>query len=136
MTSLNVKPLVALSEFTDPLFQKSQADLISTWSPAVDVYEDEDHLNIAADLPGVDPKSIEIKVKGELIWFGGERKLSYGENTKFFSAERAGGPFLRTVLLPAYINTEEVKAHYENGVLSITLPKKAEAKPRQIVIEG
>lgn len=136
MTSLSVKPLVDLAELTDPLCQEGQADLVSTWSPAVDVYEDEDHLNIVADLPGVDPKSIAIKVKGDLLWFGGERKLNYGGNTKFFSAERAGGPFLRTVLLPAYVNTEEVKAHCENGVLSITLPKKAEAKPRQIVIEG
>ncbi len=136
MTSLSVKSLVDLAELTDPLFQEGQSDLVSTWSPAVDVYEDEDYLNIVADLPGVDPKSIAIKVKGDLLWFGGERKLSYGGNTKFFSAERAGGPFLRTVLLPADVNTEEVKAHCENGVLSITLPKKAEAKPRKIVIEG
>jgi len=131
-----MKPFVDLAELTNNLFQNVQADLGSTWNPAVDIYEDEDHLYIAADLPGVDPKSIEMKIKGDMLWFGGERKPNYDEKAKFFCVERTGGPFLRTVLLPPYVNAEAVKAHCENGVLIITLPKKAEAKPKQIPIEG
>lgn len=136
MTSFIIKPLADLAEITQSLFQDLQTDLGAAWNPAVDVYEDENQLKIVADLPGVDPKSIEMKIQGDMLWFKGERKPSFSGNAKFYCAERATGPFSRSVVLPPYISAEGVTAHCENGVLSITLPKKAEAKPRQITIEG
>lgn len=137
MTSLIMKPFADLAEITNSLFQAVQDEQAAvTWSPPVDVYEDENQLTIVADLPGCDSKSIEMKIQGDLLWFRGERTPSYGEKAQLFCAERASGAFLRTIVLPAYVNTEAVKAHCENGVLTITLPKKAEAKPRQIAIEG
>lgn len=137
MTSLIMKPFSDLAEITNSLFQSVQDEQAAvTWSPPVDVYEDENQLTIVADLPGVDSKSIEMRIQGDMLWFRCERKPSYDEKAQLFCAERASGPFLRTIVLPAYVNTEAVKAHCENGVLTITLPKKAEAKPRQIAIEG
>lgn len=138
MSSPMMKPFADLAaELTNGLLNDVQGEtLTSSWSPAVDVYEDENHLSIVADLPGVDPKSIEMKIQGEILWFRGDRKPGYGEDAKLFYAERASGPFLRTISLPAYVDAEAVKASCVNGVLTITLPKKAEAKPKQIAIEG
>lgn len=117
-------------------FSDLAEELTSVWSPAVDIYEDENLLNIVVDLPGVDPKLIDMKIQGDMLWLRGERKPGFNDSSKLFCAERVSGPYLRTVVLPAYVDTGAVKARCENGVLTVTLPKKAEAKPRQIAIEG
>lgn len=138
MTSLIMKPFADLAaELTSTLLKEVEGGpATSAWTPAVDIYEDENHLTIVADLPGVDPKTIEMKIQGDILWFRGERKSDYGHKTKLFCAERISGPYLRTLPLPRYVESEGVKAHCENGALTITLPKKPEAKPKQITIEG
>lgn len=111
-------------------------DLISSaWTPAVDIYEDENQLVLTAEVPGIDDKDIEIKIEDNTLSIRGERKME--KETKeenYHRIERAYGSFYRSFSLPNYIDQENIRADHENGVLKITMPKKPELKPRKVRI--
>ena len=112
----------------------------SAWSPAVDIEESDDSILLRADLPGVDPKEVTIEVKDNVLTLRGERKLgsddSKENNAKGFRrVERSYGSFTRSFTLPRSVDSENVTASYRHGVLAVTLPKRAEAKPRQIDVK-
>jgi HSP20 family protein len=103
--------------------------------PAVDLSETADGIEIRADVPGLKPAEIEVKVEdGHLILRGKRTESEAGART-FHLSERGYGEFERALALPEVVDTAHVKARYENGVLTVTLPKREESKPRAITVE-
>ncbi|HET6936563.1 MAG TPA: Hsp20/alpha crystallin family protein [Candidatus Angelobacter sp.] len=103
--------------------------------PAVNVFEDEHNITIEADLPGVDDKDLDIRLENNVLTISGERKFENEEKKEnFHRIERSYGRFTRSFTLPPTVETENVNAEFNNGVLKITLNKKEEAKPKQIKI--
>lgn len=105
------------------------------WNPAVDVYETDHDLVLKAELPGVDPKDVDIRVEDGTLYLKGERKqeseLNEGNYHRF---ERSYGSFSRTFSLPNSVNVEDIKADYKDGVLTLKMAKREEAKPKTIKI--
>ncbi len=107
-----------------------------TWAPPVDIYETESDIVVKAELPGVDPKDVEVKVEDNTLYLKGERKFEKEvKNESYHRVERAYGSFARSFSLPNSINAEKVKAEYKDGLLTLMLPKREEAKPRTIKID-
>ena len=136
---------MSLSHF-DPLaslrmFEDSFARLVNEpsanrpWAPAVDIYETENELVLKADLPEVDQRNIDVRVENQTLTISGERKFEKEESGKgYHRIERNYGTFSRSFAVPNTFDTDKVAASYRNGVLSVTLPKKEAAKPRQIKV--
>src|SRR5579862_3039761 len=107
----------------------------SSFAPAVDVYEDEHQVTLKIEVPGVEEKDIDVRIENNVLTVHGERKFEKEEKEENFRrVERQYGSFTRTFTLPTTVDTENVQAHYDKGVLKIALPKKAEAKPKQIKV--
>jgi HSP20 family protein len=104
----------------------------SSFAPAVDVYEDEHTVALKIEVPGIDEKDIDIRLENNTLTVHGERKIEKEENYR--RVERQYGSFTRTFTLPTTVDSEKVSANYDKGVLKVTLPKKAEAKPKQIKV--
>ncbi|MBV9268916.1 MAG: Hsp20/alpha crystallin family protein [Acidobacteriaceae bacterium] len=123
------------------VFQDSLSRLFSEptsrpWSPAVDIFENENELVLKADLPEVDPKNVGIQIENGTLTLRGERKFEENRNGKaVHRIERGYGAFVRAFTLPDTVDAEKVKADYKNGVLTVSLPKKELAKPRTVNIE-
>ena len=100
----------------------------------MDLYRDGDHYVLTADLPGVDPGSVDIDVDGQLLTIRAERTLTTGEGVKWITREREAASFLRQLNLGQGIDTERISAGYSNGVLSVTIPVSEKAKPRKIEV--
>ncbi|MFC3300862.1 Hsp20/alpha crystallin family protein [Arthrobacter agilis] len=100
----------------------------------MDLYREKDHYVLSADLPGIDPGSVDIDVDGQLLTIRAERTLRGAEGVKWLTRERESGSFLRQLNLGQGIDTEGIAARYENGVLSVTIPVSERAKPRKIEI--
>jgi len=106
------------------------------WSPAVDILETEDALILNADLPGVEMKNIDVRLENETLTLQGERSFEKDEQARgYHRIERHYGTFVRSFSVPATIDVDQVGAEYRNGVLTVTLPKKEAAKPRQVKVE-
>jgi HSP20 family protein len=118
------------------LFERAGQDSnLTTWAPAVDIFENEHELVVKADLPDVDAKDLDIRVENNLLTIRGERKFAKKSNEgSYLRVERAYGSFARSFSLANTVNSEAIKADYQNGVLSLTLPKREEAKPKQIKV--
>lgn len=109
---------------------------IQTWNPAVDIYETGQNLVLKAELPGVDPKDIEVRVEDGTLYLKGERKLEKeSKDENYHRVERSYGSFTRSFTLPSSVNTDQVQANYKDGVLTLTLPKREEAKPKTIKVQ-
>jgi HSP20 family protein len=118
-------------------FGESQDSLTtsSSFSPAVDVYEDEHAVNLKIEVPGIEEKDLDIRVENNTLTVHGERKFEKEEKEENFRrVERQYGSFTRSFTLPQTVDSENVSANYDKGVLKISLPKKAEAKPKQIKV--
>jgi HSP20 family protein len=106
------------------------------WSPAVDILETENELVVKADLPDVPLEDIDVRVEDQTLSIKGERKFELDSNEKgYHRVERAYGSFMRSFAVPTSVDTEKVSADYKNGVLTVTLPKKEAAKPKQVKVE-
>jgi HSP20 family protein len=107
------------------------------WVPAVDIQEDEECFTITADLPGVDPKNIEVHTENGMLTIKGERDSKKEEEGKNFKrVERAYGSFFRRFNLPDTADTSKIEAKSNQGVLSVRIPKQEKAQPRKITVEG
>ncbi|OFV87674.1 MAG: molecular chaperone [Acidobacteria bacterium RBG_16_70_10] len=105
------------------------------WAPAVDIYEHEGNIVLKAELPGIDPKDVDVRVENNVLTLHGERKVdSEVKREQYHRVERAYGSFTRSFTLPNVVDTEKIKAEYSDGVLRVTLPQREEAKPKQISI--
>ena len=114
---------------------RDESLVASSFAPAVDVYEDEHNVTLKVEVPGIDEKDIDIRVENNLLTVHGERKIEKEEKEENYRrVERQYGSFTRTFTVPNTVDTDNVKATYDQGLLKITLPKKAEAKPKQIKV--
>jgi len=105
------------------------------FAPPVDVYEDEHSITLKLEVPGIDEKDIDVRIEGNTLTVHGERTIEKEEKEENFRRmERQYGSFTRSFTLPGSVDPGQVNAHYDKGVLKITLDKKAEAKPKQIKV--
>src|SRR5256714_13264597 len=117
--------------FNDVLERTGEESSLTAWAPSVDIYETEQELVVKADLPEVDPKDLDIRVENNILTIRGERKFEKKqENGDYLRVERAYGSFSRSFALTNAVNTEAIKADYHNGVLTLNVPKREEAKPK------
>ena len=116
--------------------EENEPYLTARWTPVADIYETKDNLFVKVEVPGLNEKDIDITVENNVLTIQGERKIEEEKEEKgYYRMERAYGKFLRAFTLPPNILTDKVLATYNNGVLELTIPKKEEAKPRQIKLE-
>src|SRR5580692_6764158 len=121
--------------FGNVLEHAGEESNLTSWAPAVDIYETEHELVVKADLPEVDPKELDIRVENNLLTIRGERKFEKKVNEdNYLRVERAYGSFSRSFSLANTVNADAIKADYQNGVLTLTIPKREEAKPKQIKV--
>ena len=138
------RELINMRDRMDRLFQdypgrswpEEEALAKDIWNPPVDVFETKDSLVLKADLPQVNKEDVDISVDGNLLTIRGERKREKEVNEKdYYRMERSYGTFSRSFTLPGTVNAEKIEASFEGGVLSVTLPKKEESKPKQIKVK-
>ena len=121
--------------FNDVFERAGVESNLTSWAPAVDIFETEHELVVKADLPDVDPKDLDIRVENNILTIRGERKFEKKvSEDKYLRVERAYGSFSRSFSLANTVNAEAIKADYQNGVLALTIPKREEAKPKQIKV--
>jgi HSP20 family protein len=107
-----------------------------TWTPAVDIYETDGNLVFKAELPGVDPNQVQVRVEENKLYLEGERSLTNGAaQDKYQQMERAYGPFARSFVLPRPLDAENITAEYKDGLLIISIAKREEVKPKAIEIK-
>ena len=124
-----------LSRFLEPFTRMADEDLVSgSWAPPVDVAETQEKIIVRAEVPGMKQDDIQIEFENGLLTIRGERKLIKEEGVTFHRVERTFGNFSRSFTLPRTVDPEKISASYRDGVLQIEVPKKEEAKPRQIRI--
>jgi HSP20 family protein len=111
---------------------------LGTWIPPVDISEDKDRITLTAELPGFSEDQVEVQMEGGVLTIRGERKFEdEKEGRNFHRLERSYGTFVRSFTLPNNVDRENIHASFKNGLLEIDLPKREEARPRQIkVISG
>jgi HSP20 family protein len=108
---------------------------LTPWAPAVDIYETEQNLIVKADLPDIKPEELDIRVENNILTIRGQRQFEKKVNeSNYLRVERSYGSFSRSFSLANTVNTEAIQAEYKNGVLTLTVPKREEAKPKQIKV--
>src|SRR6266567_3992760 len=123
--------------FRESFSPESPEEALTTtnFAPPVDIYEDEHTITLKMEVPGIDEKDIDVRIENTTLTVHGERKIEKEEKEENYRRiERQYGSFTRSFTLPPTVDAEKVQADYDKGVLKITLPKKAEAKPKQIKV--
>jgi HSP20 family protein len=133
MTVLQDRMNRLFQDFSGP---RSEEELTTShFVPPVDIYEDEHTLTVKAEIPGVDPKDVDVHIENNTLTIKGERKFEKEEKEEnFHRIERRYGSFIRSFSLPNTVNSDTCKADFENGVLKVVFEKRAEAKPKQIKV--
>jgi len=109
--------------------------LTGSWMPAVDILEDRDGLQVTAELPGVEPKDVEVTVENGILTIRGERNFEKAtEGETYHRVERIYGTFERSFSLPNTVDPDKIEARYKNGLLHLRMPKREEAKPKPVKI--
>jgi HSP20 family protein len=112
------------------------SQLLSGWTPAFDVYEDKDNFYVRAELPGMRKEDIDLSMHNGSLSISGERKSDDKlKEAEVYRAERFFGRFQRTITLPTLVAVDKIKAQYQDGILSVTVPKAEEAKPKHIDVK-
>jgi len=128
---MNLDPFRELDRMAATLLDRRDTPRIMP----IDLYRDADHFVLTAELPGVDPGSVDVDVDGQLLTIRAERTPRSQEGVQWLTRERPAGAYLRQLTLGKDIDTEGISAHYENGVLSVMIPVLEKAKPRKIAVE-
>ena len=139
LNDLNVLQTRLNSIFSDFARPEGEGDQLAAGNfvPAVDVYEDAAKLVLKFEVPGIKPDDLDIRVEGRTLSVRGERKFESDQKEEnYHRIERRFGSFVRSFTLPATVDTENVRAETEHGVLALTLNKKPEAKPKQIQVKA
>ena len=134
-----IREVATLQDRVNSLFQDlsgdSQTVTAASFAPAVDVYENSEKVVLKLDVPGIKEEDLDIRVENQTLTVSGERKFEKEEKEEnFHRIERRYGSFYRSFTLPTTVDTENVAASYEAGVLKLELKKKASAQPKQIKI--
>ena len=121
--------------FSDFFGRSTQEQNLTPWAPSVDIYEAEHELVVKADLPDIKSEDLDIRVENNILTIRGERKFEKkGQEKNYLRVERSYGSFARSFSLANTVNTEAIKADYKDGVLTLSIPKRDEAKPKQIKV--
>ena len=121
--------------FGDLVGRTGEESNLTPWAPAVDIFETENELVVKADLPDVNPQDLDIRVENNVLTIRGERKFENEVNEDaYLRIERSYGSFSRSFSLASSVNAEAINADYQNGVLTLSIPKREEAKPKQIKV--
>ena len=121
--------------FGDVVGRTGEESNLTPWAPSVDIFETENELVVKADLPDVNPQDLDIRVENNILTIRGERKFETKVNEEnYLRIERAYGSFSRSFSLANSVKSEAIKADYHDGVLTLSLPKREEAKPKQIKV--
>jgi HSP20 family protein len=135
--------LVSLRErmnrvFDDSLFRSDRREdsfAMGTWSPAVDMFEKDDTVVIKAELPGLDKKDVSLDLQNGVLTLKGERKYENEvKEENYYRREMSCGKFIRSFTLPADVDADKIKAKFQNGLLTVEVPKPEEHKPKQIKV--
>ncbi|HTI72717.1 MAG TPA: Hsp20/alpha crystallin family protein [Candidatus Limnocylindria bacterium] len=131
-------PLFELQREFDRIFDRGNGNVeAAAYAPALDVQEDEQNVTVTAEVPGVNKDDVQVSYHDGVLTVAGERKREKdGKENGYHIRERVAGRFQRSVYVPVAVDANAVKAAYKDGVLTVTLPKAAEAKPRQISINA
>jgi len=123
--------------FDSPVTELARtSNLLGGWMPAVDLFEQKDHFIVKAELPGMKKDEIELTLHEDCLSISGERRTERKqEDAEVHRSERFVGRFQRTLSLPAPVVVDKITANYKDGLLTVTLPKTEEAKPRQIDVK-
>ena len=121
--------------FADAFDRTEGESNLTAWAPAVDINENGHELVVKADLPGIDPKDLDVRVENNVLSIRCERKFEKKvDQDNYLRVERTYGSFSRSFSLANTVNPEGIKADYQNGVLTLVVPKREEAKPKQIKV--
>lgn len=121
--------------FGDGMGRTGEESNLTPWAPSVDIYETENELVVKADLPDVNPQNLDIRVENNILTIRGERKFETKVNEEnYLRIERAYGSFSRSFSLANSVKSEAIKADYHDGVLTLSIPKREEAKPKLIKV--
>ena len=112
-----------------------QGQLFGGWSPALDLYQDKDNVVAVVELPGMKKEDIDISLRDGTLTISGERKSQTSNGEKAERTERYIGKFRRSITLPTGVDADKISATYRDGILTVTLPKVEEAKPKQIEVK-
>lgn len=135
-----LKDLLSIQERVNRLFEdtlvtgEAEREPAGTWSPRADMYETDAELVVKAELPEVEQSDIDIRIKDNTLIIEGERKLRRTITEGYHRIERSSGRFVRSFLLPCFIEQDNIKATLKDGILQIILPKKIAAQPKQVEI--
>lgn len=111
-----------------------QTQLFSGWTPALDLYQTNDNVVAIVELPGMRKEEIEISLQDGMLTIAGERNTESGQENGATRTERFTGKFRRSITMPSRVDANKVTATYRDGILTVTLPKAEEAKPKQIQV--
>jgi HSP20 family protein len=116
-------------------FPEEGRTVTASWYPACDVFEDKDAIKIVAEVPGVTPEDVKISLENNILTIRGEKKQQAEERTeRVHRYERSYGAFERTFVLPNSLDSERIQASYQNGILTVSVPKAERARPREIPV--
>ena len=133
--------LASLRESMDKLFEdvftrRSRGQALTAWQPAVELFETDSDVVVRAELPGIDPKNVDITVTDDTLPLKGEAKTEHEERGRnYVRRELRYGSFIRTLPLPSEVKGDLAKASYKNGILEIRVPKGERAKPKSVKVE-
>ncbi len=136
MSLTHFDPLAGIRLFEDAVNRMfSEPATGRPWSPDVDIYETENELVLKADLPDMKLEDIEVRMQNQVLTLKGERRFAKEEKNKgYHRIERAYGSFTRSFSVPPTVDSDKIAAEYDNGVLTVSFPKKEVAEPRQVKI--
>ena len=131
-------PIFGLRREIDRLFEDTFARDGNSWTPAVDIKETEKDIRVELELPGMKPEDVEITAENGVLTIRGEKRSERkeGEDSRYHVVERTYGSFMRTFQLPQGIDEEQINANFENGILTLLVPKAALPQPRRIQINA
>lgn len=129
--AMSFDPFSELDRLAGGLLQSRSAPRVMP----VDLYRDQQRYVLSADLPGVDPGSVDVDVDGQLLTIRAQRSAASADGVKWLARERAEGSYLRQFSIGEGVDTARISASYENGVLSVIIPISERAKPRKIEVE-
>src|SRR5688572_20509105 len=141
-TVMPIERLIEISREMDRLFENGGRVTPTgdpSWVPPMDVFETAEEICCQLEVPGLSRENIDIRVENNLLTIAGEKKYEQRQDEKetgYRHSERRYGRFERSFTLPRTIDADRVRANYENGVLTLSLPKAEQSKPRKIMIEG
>ncbi|HEY6090318.1 MAG TPA: Hsp20/alpha crystallin family protein [Gemmatimonadaceae bacterium] len=131
-------PIFGLRREIDRLFEDTFARDGNSWTPAVDIKENDSEIRLEVELPGLNPGDVEITAENGVLTVRGEKRVERKEHdeTRFQVVERVYGSFMRTFQLPQGIDEDQIKAEFNNGVLTLLIPKAALPQPKRIEISA